>query len=121
LVKLVQASAGIEAATGVALILAPALVVRLLFGPDMPAAALPIARVAGIALIALGLACWQNRWHTGNRPQAFRALLTYNALVAGYLVYLALVGHVGGILIWPVIALHAAIAAGLVWTRRAIR
>ena len=46
-----------EAATGVALLLAPSLVGQLLLGVELNGAAAIVARVAGIALIALGLAC----------------------------------------------------------------
>ena len=43
-----------EAATGVALLIVPSLVGRLLFGEELTGIAIPVARVAGIALIALG-------------------------------------------------------------------
>jgi len=45
-----------EAVTGLALLVAPVLVVRLLFGAEFTG--VTIIRVTGIALIALGLACW---------------------------------------------------------------
>jgi hypothetical protein len=47
-----------EAATGLALLVVPLLVGQLLLGQDLTGAAMPVARVAGIALIALGIACW---------------------------------------------------------------
>lgn len=47
-----------EAATGAALLIVPSLVGRLLLGEELSGVALPVARVAGIALIALGIACW---------------------------------------------------------------
>lgn len=50
-----------EAATGLALLIVPSLVGRLLLGEELTGVAIPVARVAGIALVALGLACW-----TGN-------------------------------------------------------
>jgi len=40
-------AAAAEAATGVALIVAPLLVVRLLFGAELTGVAIPVARVAG--------------------------------------------------------------------------
>ena len=46
-----------EAATGLALMLAPSLVGRLLLGTELTGVAVPVARVAGIALLTLGLAC----------------------------------------------------------------
>jgi hypothetical protein len=48
-----------EAATGVAPLIVPSLVGWLLFGAELTGASIPVARVAGMALIALGLACWQ--------------------------------------------------------------
>jgi hypothetical protein len=50
---LVLAAVG-EAATGLALLLVPSLVGRLLLGEELTGVAVPVARVAGIALIALG-------------------------------------------------------------------
>ena len=47
-----------EAATGLALLIIPSLVGQLLLGEDLTGVAVPVARVAGIALIALGIACW---------------------------------------------------------------
>jgi len=43
-----------EAATGLALLIAPSLVGQLLLGVEIAGIALPVARVAGIALIARG-------------------------------------------------------------------
>src|SRR5262249_14437724 len=60
----------------------------------------PLARVAGVALLALGLACWPGADVGGARTPAARAMLVYNPLIASYLVYLAAVGVVG-ILLWP--------------------
>ena len=47
-----------EAVTGLALLIVPSLVGQLLFGAELNGVALAVARVAGIALIALGIACW---------------------------------------------------------------
>jgi hypothetical protein len=47
---------------------------------------------------------------------AFCAMLTYNALIALYLIYLGTVGHLGGLLLWPGVVLHAVVALLLVWT-----
>ena len=45
-------------------------------------------------------------------------MLIYNALIALYLAYLYVVGHLGGALLWPGVALHAVVALLLVWTWR---
>ena len=47
-----------EAATGLALLIVPSLVGQLLLGEEITGVAVPVARVAGIALIGLGVACW---------------------------------------------------------------
>ena len=48
----------------------------------------------------------------------FRAMLIYNALIALYLAYLFMAGHLGGLLLWPGVALHAVVALVLTWTWR---
>ena len=47
-----------EAATGLALLIAPSLVVHLLLGEQLTGIAIAVARVAGIAIVALAIACW---------------------------------------------------------------
>ena len=54
---LVLAAIG-EVATGVALLLVPSLVGQLLLGVELTGVAVSVARVAGIALVGLGVACW---------------------------------------------------------------
>ena len=44
-----------EVGTGLALLIVPSLVGQLLLGEELTGIAVPVARVAGIALIALGL------------------------------------------------------------------
>ncbi len=46
-----------EAATGLALLIVPSLVGQLLLGEELIGVAVPVARVAGMALIAFGIAC----------------------------------------------------------------
>jgi hypothetical protein len=99
---LVLAAVG-EAATGLALLLVPSLVGRLLLGEELIGVAMPVARVAGIALIALGVACWPGPPLVG--------MLTYSAAVTLYLAYVGLAGGVTGILLWPVVVLHVILTA----------
>ena len=56
--KVLVVAAIAEAVTGLALMVMPSLLGRLLLGEELAGAAIPVARVAGIALIALGIACW---------------------------------------------------------------
>ena len=99
---LVLAAVG-EAATGVALLIVPSLVGQLLLGAALGGVAIPVARVAGIALIALGVACWPGTPLVG--------MLTYSAAVTLYLAYLGLAGCLTGILLWPAVVLHGVLTA----------
>ena len=85
-----------EAATGMALLIVPSLVGQLLLGEDLTGVAIAVARVAGIALIALGVACWPGPPLVG--------MLIYSAVVTLYLAYLGLAGGLTGIFLWPAVA-----------------
>jgi hypothetical protein len=87
-----------EAATGLAFLTVPSLVGQLLFGQEPTDVAIPLARVTGVALIALGVACWPGPPLVG--------MLTYSAVVALYLAYLGLAGGLTGIFLWPAVVLH---------------
>ena len=92
-----------EAATGLALVLFPSVVGRLLLGDDLTGIAVPVARVAGIALIGLGIACWPGPPLIG--------MLTYSALVTLYLAYLGFAEGMTGDLLWPAVILHLILTA----------
>jgi len=103
---LLSVEAAIEAATGLALIIFPQAVSSLLLGADLAEAGIAVARVAGIALLSLGLVCWMSR-QDANKTAALAAMLSYNLLVTAYLTYLGFGGELVGILLWPAIAIHA--------------
>ena len=98
-----------EAATGVALLIVPSLVGQLLFGAELTGIAMAVARVTGIALIALGVACWPGPPRVG--------MLIYSAVVTLYLAYLGFAGGLAGVFLWPAVALHVvlAILLGRAW------
>ncbi len=116
--KILAFAAVVEMGTGLALMIDPSMVVWLLLGPNPPVAEIPLGRLTGIAILALGLACWPSRRSAESGLSAFRAMLLYNVLVPLFLVYLFTVGHLGGVLLWPGVLLHAFIALLLVWTWR---
>jgi len=101
---LVFAAVG-EAGTGLALLIAPSLVGRLLFGEELTGIAIPVARVAGIALISFGVACWPGTPLVG--------MLTYSAVVTMYLAYVGFADGLSGILLWPAVVLHLILTAFL--------
>ena len=90
-----------EVATGLALLIVPSLVGRLLLGEELVGIAVPVARVAGIALIALGIACWPGPPLVG--------MLIYSATVTLFLAYLGFADGLTGVLLWPAVVVHAAL------------
>jgi hypothetical protein len=102
--KLLAVAAVAEAATGVALIVVPSLVGWLLLGAELTGVSIPVARVTGIALLALGVACWPG-------GTALCGMLTYSVLATPYLLYLAIRGEWVGPLLWPAVVLHAILTA----------
>jgi hypothetical protein len=115
--KILAFAAVVEVGTGLALAIDPTMVVSLLLGAEVSGTGTLLGRCFGIALLALGLACWPGPQHVESGWAAFRGMLTYNVLVALYLAYLGAIGHLAGLLLWPAVALHAAVALSLIWTR----
>jgi hypothetical protein len=95
-----------EAATGVALLLMPSLVGQLLLGAELTGVAVTVARVAGIALIALSVACWPGTPLLG--------MSIYSAALTLYLGYLGMSGASNGMLLWPAVVLHVVLTTLLV-------
>lgn len=114
-------AAVVEIATGIALLVEPRIVIALLVGGNEPPQALPLGRVAGIAILAFGVACWPTRQRSDSGSPAFLSMLIYNVLIALYLAYLFIIGHLGGVLLWPAVLLHGVLALMLVWTWRSER
>jgi hypothetical protein len=94
-----------EAVTGLALLIAPSLAGQLLLGEQLAGVAIPIARVAGIALIALGIACWPGPPLVG--------MYAYSAMTTSYLAYVGFAGGLTGVLLWPAVVLHVILTASL--------
>ena len=110
---LLSTSAAIEMGAGLALTIMPSTVVILLLGSSLHTpATLTVGRVAGIALFTLGVACCFARNDGGSRAAAglVTAMLFYNVVVAGVLVFAGTVLELYGIALWPGVFLHAAMA-----------
>jgi hypothetical protein len=99
--------------TGLVLLIYPPLFGWLLFGAALSDAGQALGRLAGIALLALALACWPG---LAERKSSARALILFSLLSAIYLLYLGVGSGPVGILLWPAAALHAALTILLVWT-----
>ena len=103
---LLAVAATFETVTGIVLIVAPN-IVRLLLGTDISSAVLVIARMVGVGLLLLGVACWPRV--EGTIPR-LRAMLIYNLLATAYLGYLRFSSQSVGKLLLPALAVHAALA-----------
>jgi hypothetical protein len=119
--KLLIVTALLETATGLALLLSPPLVAAVLLGASLEApAALVVGRMAGAALLSLGGACWMAR--NDGPSRALRglvaAMLLYNCAAVAVLANAGAGVRLVGVLMWPAVALHSALA---VWCIACLR
>jgi len=109
--KLLTLTTIIEAGAGLALVSSPSATVALLLGSglDTPVA-VAVGRLAGVALCALGLACWLAHYEA--LSCAARGVVTAMTLYNfGAVVILGIAGtqlRPVGVVLWPAVVLHAA-------------
>jgi hypothetical protein len=113
-VRWTHAAAGLEIVTGLALIVAPSLLILLLFGSRLSPAGEAAGRICGLVMICLAAGCRPRAGEDG-RPQALVALLVLSWLAAAFLVTTGLNGKTVGLLLWPAAALHLVLAVLLTW------
>jgi hypothetical protein len=111
--KVLALAAAAEAATGVILLAYPPIVVRLLFGAEIGGAGVIVSRIAGVALIGLGVACWPGN----SAVQQLYGMLTYSTLAMMYLIRIGVRGEAVGLLLWSAVVVHAIISILLVRVR----
>ena len=110
---LLIATALAEAGTGLLLLVWPPVLFALLLGVDQAAPDTTVcARIAGAALLAIGVACWIGRSDSRSPAQVglLIAVLIYDVGAAVILAYTGLFVHLVGIALWPAVVLHAALA-----------
>jgi hypothetical protein len=111
--SLLAVTGALEAATGLGLLVAPSTIVELLLGaaPGTPAG-VTVSRVAGVAILALGVACWLARDDAAYRAAKglIAAMLLYNVAVVVILVLAWAGPGPFGIAFWPVVLGHAVLA-----------
>ena len=101
--RLLAVAALAEALTGLILFVYPPIVIKALFGTEIAGSGVLATRFAGIALLALGIACWP----CTTASCALCGMLTYSTLSTLYLLYVGLSGEGTGLLLWPAVAVHA--------------
>jgi hypothetical protein len=98
-----------ESVTGILLLISPSLPVSILFDSsvDNPVGLL-IGRLAGAALLSLGVACWLVRNDEKSRAVTgiVIAMLLYNVAALALLTYARLIVHLSGIGLWPAVFVH---------------
>jgi len=102
-----------EGGIGLLLLVWPLGPIVLLLGVEQASPeALTIARIAGAALLALGVACWSGRddHHHAAQQGLLLAVLIYDLAAAGILAYTGWVLSLAGIALWPAVAFHTALA-----------
>ena len=111
--RLLKLTALTEAATGLALLALPSFVVRLLLGAEISGASIPLGRVAGAGLLALGVACWLARDDTQSRAARglVVAMLMYNIAATAVLAFAGIGLGLHGVALWSAVVLHAAMGA----------
>jgi hypothetical protein len=112
--NLLTVTAVVEAGAGIMLLAIPSLATTLLLGSSLDSAAeLTVARVAGVSLLALGVASSLAR--SDGKSDAAKglvgAMVIYNAGVAAVLVYASLGLKLSAFGLWPAVLLHAVMTA----------
>jgi hypothetical protein len=111
--RLLTLSAGIEAPAGLGLLLVPSVVVWLLLGGELAGVGIALGRVAGVALLALAVACWLARGDAQSRAARglVASMVVYNLGVVLILGTVGMLSQPVGVALWPTVVLHLAMAA----------
>jgi hypothetical protein len=111
--QLLTFAAAFESLTGLTLILAPKATAVFILRAELNVVGVILGRVCGVALVALGIACWGARSDSESaaRSGTLKAITFYNAGVGLLLVLFAAIGKTGRIALWSAGVLHLALAA----------
>ena len=109
---MLRVSAIVELATGCALLATPSVVIQALIGSPSNQVGWIVARILGGALVALGVAGMLTRGESPE-PGVVLAFIVYDTSTAVVLAWAGAAGMADGWLLWPVVGLHAILAAAL--------
>ena len=101
-----------EGGAGLLLLVVPSVAQSLLLGVDQATRETTFfARIAGAALLAIGVACWCGRSdkHRSAQWGLLASVLVYDVAAAVILAYAGFLGLVG-IALWPAVFVHSALA-----------
>ncbi len=111
---LLRVVASAETIAGLCLLVVPGLALVLLLGDEHKAAAetLLAGRIAGAALLSIGLIVWLTRTDTSQLVERglVIGIAVYTVLAAVLLAYAGAVLKMAGIGLWPAFVFHAALA-----------
>ena len=118
---LLVVTALLEGVVGLVLFALPSQLATLLVGSSLEApAALTLARVAGVALVALALACWLARddGHSRAVRGLVAAMTVYHTGIALVLSYAGVGLALSGLGLWPAVVFHTAMTGWCLKTSR---
>ena len=108
----VMLAAWVEIIVGVSFVLAFNTQSQLVFGTTPDAVGALWERLAGIGLIGLGIACLPSHLAGVNR-NAVRGLFIFNIAATIFFAWVGVATTFRGVMLWPVVILHAVIAIAL--------
>ena len=106
-------TAMLEAGTGLTLVLSPSVPAAVLVGASLDTdGGLIAARLAGAALVSLGVACWfaRNDGQSDAAKGLVSAMLLYNVGAGGVFLYAGMGLGLTGVGLWPPALLHTGLA-----------
>ena len=108
-------AAWVEILVGVSFVLATNGQSQFVFATTLDGAGAGFARLAGIGLIALGIACLPSDIAETNR-RAVRTLLVFNIAATILFAWIGVATTLRGVMLWPVTILHAVLALALAFS-----
>ncbi len=113
--RLLTVAAVVECLAGAALIVFPAPAIAVLLDAELGSAGLMIARIAGVALLALGVACVGAATEIAGpaRTWTVMAITLYNAGAGSLLIAFAARGIADGPVVWVAGVFHLGLALAL--------